>query len=110
MLHSGYMEQEPSVENYSSKLLNRIKIVRTRSLENDESNFEFNYAVAVFNEQLCEALQTEFGDSRLCQKVPEWHQLVGSTVEVHEIEDAAERFIVREISSFLDEFEIKWDI
>lgn len=104
------MEQEPVAENYSSELLDRIQVVRTRSLEDNDSNSEFNDSVADFNERLRAALQKEFGESGLCKKVPEWHRLVGSTVEVHEIEEDAKRFIVDEISSFLEEFETKWDI
>lgn len=104
------MENEPNAENYTSELLSRINLLRSRSLDTIDNNIEFNEAVANFNVALQRTLATEYGDPVLCKRIPEWHRLVGSTVEVHDIDQESKRFILEQISQFVSGYEEKWNL
>ncbi|MFT5832063.1 MAG: hypothetical protein ACI9SY_000444 [Candidatus Paceibacteria bacterium] len=104
------MDKDPTVEQYKSELLNRIDCLRNHALDSNETNNELNDATADFNLQLQKDLNAEYGDSTLGSKIPEWHKLVGSTLEMHNIEEDAKRFILDEITNFVEGFENKWDI
>jgi hypothetical protein len=103
------MDKEPIVEGYSSELLSRVALVREASLSSIERNSEFNNSVVEFNASLRKKLLIDYGDAGLCKKIPEWHRLVGSTVEVHEIDQDIKRFIIDKITSFIESYEEKWN-
>jgi hypothetical protein len=104
------MERESTGETYHSELLQRIDSARERSVRDVTSNTEFIDALSSFSKKLHSAVETEFGDSQLIKMVPEWHRLVGGTVEVHDMNEDAKRFITEAITEFVAVFEEKWDI
>jgi hypothetical protein len=97
-------------ENFSSELNTRITALREASLISMDRLSALNDAVHKFDDSLKSALSAEFGDPRLRKLIPEWHRLVGSTVEVHAVDQEIRRFILAKLELFVEHFEAEWDI
>ncbi len=66
--------------------------------------------IVAFEEMLVEKLTQRFGDKNVRKAVPEWHKLVGSTPELHDVDPEIADFVIQEIIRFITSVEEEWSI
>ena len=92
--------------------LKRIEDLRWFALDAESSDYmdELSEKICEFDQQLQVALSQRYGNGELRKMVPEWHKLVGSTPEDHDVNPEAKQFIVEEVERFVTEMETKWGL
>ncbi len=93
-------------------MLERINSLRLYALNQESHDYLNNLSdkIFAFDQDLQVTLRERYGDENLRKMVPEWHKLVGSTVEDHEANPEAKQFVVDEIKRFVEEMEEEWEL
>jgi GH35 family endo-1,4-beta-xylanase len=93
-------------------MLQRIDALRWYAVEAESNHFmeELSDKIYEFDQNLQVALNDRYGDRDLRKMVPEWHKLVGSTVEDHDVNPEAKKYIADEVERFVSEMETKWEL
>jgi hypothetical protein len=69
---------------------------------------ELDTAIISLDQELQKELGKRFGNADLRKLVPEWHKLVGSTPELHELDENVASFIRGKVEAFVEAQEKKW--
>lgn len=66
--------------------------------------------IVSFDTELKLELKRRGHDEKLRKFVPEWHKLVGSTPELHPLDDSVRGFIVAEVERLVLQIETLWGL
>lgn len=91
-------------------IFKRIDALRMHAYE-DKTLYlmdELNTAIISLDEELKQELGERFGDANLRKYVPEWHKLVGSTPEFHDLDKEIVDLIRTKVEAFVEAQEKKW--
>lgn len=94
-------------------ILARIDKVREHALKaknRDELLCDLASACEELDEVLQRDLKKAYGDPYLRRGVPEWHKLMGSTPEYHDIPEEARSAVVRKVEVLVRSFEEAWGL
>lgn len=105
------MEHEQGKENHEmySELFNRISHLRNLSVSDMDKLEDWSASVYSFDKDLKNQVKEHYED-RAWWSVSEWHNLTGSTPEIHPIKPESKRFIIEQINKFVENFENKWEV
>jgi hypothetical protein len=101
-----------NIEVSMNPLFARIGVLRRCTLEDGTlaRYDELNTAIVELDGVLKREMKEVYGDENFRRHVPEWHKLIGSTPENHDMPEEARAVVVRKIECLVEAFEIKWGL
>ncbi|MEN9921007.1 MAG: hypothetical protein RL538_900 [Candidatus Parcubacteria bacterium] len=90
----------------------RIDALRMHAFEAPtlELQDELDVGIIALDQELQREIAERFGDGNLRRYVPEWHKLVGSTPERHDVADEIRDLVTGKVARFVEEQEQKWGL